>query len=111
VALAHTRDCPIAILAPAAATRSTRKPVSPKETLIYDVGAHKGEDTRFYLAKGFSVVAIEASPELCASLQNEFPAYVKNGMLNILNAAVAEASGVGLDLDPTDVGVDAGIPG
>ena len=27
-------------------------------TLIYDVGAHRGEDTEFYLKKGFRVVAI-----------------------------------------------------
>jgi FkbM family methyltransferase len=43
-----------------------------EKTLIYDVGAHKGEDTKFYLAKGFSVVAIEASPELCDQLQHKF---------------------------------------
>jgi len=30
--------------------------------LIYDVGDHKGEDTEFYLKKGFSVIAIDSSP-------------------------------------------------
>jgi hypothetical protein len=37
--------------------------------LIYDVGAHKGEDTEFYLIRGFSVIAIEAVPELCERTQ------------------------------------------
>ena len=35
-----------------------------QKDLIYDVGFHRGEDTEFYLAKGFKVVAIEAHPEL-----------------------------------------------
>ena len=37
----------------------------PDEALIYDVGAHKGEDTEYYLRKGFRVIAIEAMPEFC----------------------------------------------
>ena len=32
--------------------------------LIYDVGAHKGGDTELCLGKGFSIIAIEAVPEL-----------------------------------------------
>ena len=31
-----------------------------ENNLIYDVGLHKGEDSEFYLKKGFRVVAIEA---------------------------------------------------
>ena len=34
---------------------------TPKHAdLIYDVGMHRGEDTAFYLRKGFRVVAVEA---------------------------------------------------
>src|SRR5258705_4089288 len=40
--------------------------------LIYDVGAHEGQDTAFYLKKGFKVVAIEASPQLSAKLSEKF---------------------------------------
>jgi hypothetical protein len=29
--------------------------------LIFDVGFHRGEDTDFYLKKGFRVVAVEAT--------------------------------------------------
>jgi hypothetical protein len=32
--------------------------------LIYDVGFHHGEDTAFYLKKGFRVAAFEAHPRL-----------------------------------------------
>jgi len=36
--------------------------------LIYDVGVHQGEDTDFYLKKGFRVVGIEANAALCKSV-------------------------------------------
>lgn len=32
--------------------------------LIFDIGANNGDDTAFYLKKGFRVVAIEADPAL-----------------------------------------------
>ena len=35
--------------------------------LIFDIGCHLGEDSEFYLRKGFKVVAVEANPELCLS--------------------------------------------
>jgi FkbM family methyltransferase len=63
------------------------------ETLIYDVGAHKGEDTEFYLKKGFRVIAIEAMPEFCESINNRLSEYVKSGALTVLNLAVSNSSG------------------
>ena len=42
------------------------------ENLIYDVGAHLGEDSQHYLAKGFKVVAVEANPDLASHLRNRF---------------------------------------
>jgi FkbM family methyltransferase len=65
----------------------------PERNLIYDVGAHQGEDTRFYLAKGFCVVAIEASPDLCTLLESTFTDHVKNRQLTILNVAVTAVDG------------------
>ena len=32
--------------------------------LIFDIGMHTGEDTRFYLNIGYDVIAIEANPFL-----------------------------------------------
>jgi FkbM family methyltransferase len=61
--------------------------------LIFDVGAHKGEDTAFYLAKGFRVVSIEANPSFCAALGEQFKDAVSSGRLTILNLAIFKAEG------------------
>ena len=60
------------------------------DKLIYDVGAHKGEDTEFYLKKKFQVVAIEAIPEFCILLEQKFDKFVREGQLKILNIAVSK---------------------
>jgi FkbM family methyltransferase len=61
--------------------------------LIYDVGFHCGEDTEFYLSKGFKVVAIEAHPGLYRAGQEKFADEIKSGRLTLVNVAVAETSG------------------
>jgi FkbM family methyltransferase len=72
--------------------------------LIYDVGVHIGEDTAFYLAKGFRVVGVEANPQLCDQLASRFPAEIGNGRLTIVNAAVAERPGpVTFFMNPTSI--------
>jgi FkbM family methyltransferase len=52
-----------------------------------------GEDTEFYLAKGFRVVAIEASPELAARARETFREHVASGRLTVLNVAIAAKRG------------------
>jgi len=47
--------------------------------LIYDVGMHKGEDTDFYLKKGFDVVGIEADPTLVVGLRERFAKELDSG--------------------------------
>jgi FkbM family methyltransferase len=61
-----------------------------RSDLIYDVGAHKGEDTEFYLLKGFRVVAIEAVPALCEDIRVRLSSYLKSGQLTLINAAIAD---------------------
>ena len=61
--------------------------------LIYDVGFHHGEDTGFYLTKGFKVVAIEAHPGLYQKGKEKFVREIDQGRLTLLNLAVAETSG------------------
>ena len=61
--------------------------------LIYDIGLHKGEDSEFYLKKGFRVVAVEAVPELCEIARNRLREYVDSGQLTIVNMAIAERRG------------------
>lgn len=64
----------------------------PQE-LVYDLGLHRGEDTEFYLAKGFRVVAVDANPELCEAASEKFAGAVQSGQLTIVNRAVAEQPG------------------
>jgi FkbM family methyltransferase len=65
----------------------------PDSDLIFDVGMHRAEDTAFYLAKGFRVVAIEANPTLCAEAENRFATEVADGRLVVLNIAIDEQDG------------------
>src|SRR5262245_10543636 len=64
-----------------------------RSDLIYDVGAHKGEDAEFYLLKGFRVVAIEAVPALCDDIRVRLRPYLESGQLTLINAAIAERAG------------------
>jgi len=61
--------------------------------LIFDVGAHKGEDTEFYLKKGFNVVAVEANATLAQELRQRFHDSILSGCLVVVEAAVAEHDG------------------
>jgi FkbM family methyltransferase len=64
-----------------------------QKNLIYDVGLHSGEDTDFYLRKGFDVVGIEANPSLCQNCEERFAAEIKARRLKIINQAISEVSG------------------
>ncbi|HPU57690.1 MAG TPA: FkbM family methyltransferase, partial [Verrucomicrobiota bacterium] len=61
--------------------------------MIFDVGAHKGEDTEFYLKKGFKVLAIEANPTLANELRDRFSEAIREGRLTVIHAAVADKDG------------------
>jgi FkbM family methyltransferase len=63
-----------------------------KPNLIFDVGMHEGEDTDFYLHKGFDVVAFEANPELIARCKARFTGAIAQGRLRIVEGAIAPAS-------------------
>lgn len=56
--------------------------------MIYDIGLNHGEDSEFYLAKGFNVVAIEANPVLASQAKEKFAHYVASGRLMILNIGI-----------------------
>jgi FkbM family methyltransferase len=60
--------------------------------LIYDIGLHKGEDTEYYLKKGFRVVGIEANPDLAAQCRARFKSAIASGHLRIVEGAIAPAS-------------------
>jgi FkbM family methyltransferase len=63
-----------------------------KEDLIFDIGAFEGQDTEFYLKKGFSVVAVEANPGFGAKIQDRCDEAIKKGLLTIVSAVIAESS-------------------
>jgi FkbM family methyltransferase len=61
--------------------------------LVYDVGMNDGDDTAFYLAKGFRVVAVEADPDLCKAAEQRFAQFVDDGRLTIVNRAIVPEPG------------------
>lgn len=65
---------------------------SKKPNLIYDVGLHHGQDTDFYLKKGFDVVAVEANPENAAVCRKKFAAAIAAGQLTLVEDAIVENS-------------------
>jgi len=58
--------------------------------LVYDVGMHKGEDTDYYLEKGFNVIGFEADPNLAAHCRTRFSKEISNGKLTIVEGAILE---------------------
>jgi FkbM family methyltransferase len=62
--------------------------------LIYDVGMHNGDDTAYYLHRGYNVVAIEANPVLCAGAAARFRQEIADGRLTLLNLGVAPVEGL-----------------
>jgi FkbM family methyltransferase len=59
--------------------------------LIYDVGFHRGEDTAFYLKKGFRVVAFEAHPRLAEKGRAMFADAALAGRFTMVEGAVISA--------------------
>lgn len=65
---------------------------APKHAdLIYDIGMHKGEDTAYYLKKGFRVVGFEANPENAAFCRRRFAEAIAEKQLTIVEGAIIEA--------------------
>jgi hypothetical protein len=76
------------------------------QDLIYDVGMNNGDDTAYYLRRGFRVVAIEADPRLAKSAAERFGTQISSGQLRILNIGIAKkASCLFGSVRPTQSGV------
>ncbi|TBW11796.1 FkbM family methyltransferase [Azotobacter chroococcum subsp. isscasi] len=61
--------------------------------LIFDVGAHKGEDCDFYFKLGYRVVAIEANPVLADHLKERFSKEIGDGSFVLINKAIGDTEG------------------
>jgi len=65
--------------------------INYSKNLIFDLGAHKGEDTQYYLSRGFNVVAVEANPMLTKKLHETFQQQIAENRLVIVEAAISDA--------------------
>lgn len=61
--------------------------------LIFDLGMNDGSDTAFYLAKGFSVVGVDAAEDLCGMVRSKFQSEIDAGRLMVENVAVTDSEG------------------
>jgi len=61
--------------------------------LVYDVGVHRGDDTAYYLHKGYRVVGVEANPAMADHLRARFAPEIAAGAFQLLQVGVAEAEG------------------
>ena len=73
---------------PLTRARPDDTPASP--ALIFDIGAHRGEDSEFYLKKGFRVVAVEADAELAEYCRRRFASYAAQGRYAMVEGAIID---------------------
>ncbi|MDE1150007.1 MAG: FkbM family methyltransferase [Azospirillaceae bacterium] len=55
---------------------------------------NNGDDTEYFIKKGYRVIAIEANPELCKEAAAHFRAEIAGGLLKILNIGVGKEEGI-----------------
>lgn len=60
---------------------------------IMDLGMNHGDDTAYYLARGYEVVSVEANPELAAAARLRFAKEITAHRFKLVEAAVWETSG------------------
>ena len=61
--------------------------------LIYDLGMNDGNDSAYYLALGYHVIAIEANSALVERAKSRFKTEISQGKLRVLNLAIGATSG------------------
>lgn len=64
-----------------------------RQGLIYDIGVCNGDDSAYYLHKGYRVVGIEANPLLIPALRKRFAAEIDQGRYELLNVGIAQTEG------------------
>ena len=60
--------------------------------MVFDLGMHNGDDTSYYLERGFKVMAVDANPELCDECSLRFESQISRGDLFIANKAIWKRS-------------------
>ena len=69
------------------------KKFESKNRFVIDLGMNNGDDTDFYLKKGYKVLAVEANPKLCSLAKERFSKEIDENRLQILNAAILDRCG------------------
>jgi FkbM family methyltransferase len=63
-----------------------------KAAIAYDIGAHLGLDSAYYLQMGYKVVAVEANPVLCSYLRHKFCFEIQEKKFILIEAAISHVS-------------------
>ena len=58
--------------------------------IIYDFGSNNGDDIPYYLLKSDIVIAVEANPDLCATIRNRFANEISEGRLIVVNCVITD---------------------
>lgn len=61
-------------------------------SLVFDLGFHNGDDTYYYLTKGYNVISIDANPKLIELGKQRFSSQIKSGQLILLDEAISDIS-------------------
>lgn len=61
--------------------------------LIFDLGVCNGDDSAYYLHKGYRVVGVEANPLLLPGLRRRFEAHIASGRYVLLPVGIADTEG------------------
>jgi FkbM family methyltransferase len=61
--------------------------------LIYDIGLFDGEDTAYYLFRGYNVVAVDANPLMVERARSRFSKEIAAKRLTLVNAGISETEG------------------
>lgn len=61
--------------------------------LIYDIGMNNGDDTAYYLYRGYRVVGVEANPLMVERVKERFRSEIAAGRLVVWNVAIADIEG------------------
>jgi FkbM family methyltransferase len=73
-------------------TKQVIKKTSVQDDLIFDIGMSEGNDSEFYLAKGFRVVGVEADVKTYFELCQRFSKEISAGRLKIENFAASDSA-------------------
>jgi FkbM family methyltransferase len=66
---------------------------SSKSTVVYDFGAHNGDNIPYYLLRFDSVVAVEANPDLAMQIRIRFEKEILEGRVVVENCVVSKIHG------------------